>query len=656
LADEMAGLFTPPDLIPGCEVLDITDRNLYAANNGWIEARVGQHNQQRCRWKGQIGNVQVGDFVDVLYFASYRLFVVYSQGGTGAIAGYVLTSDYEDSDVLAKVKNVDGAASGLDADLLDGNEAAAFAVAGHSHSAPAASAISVDTTNFDGNLSASENTVQLALDHLDDLSISGLLLQFFVTAASDIGGYKAMTEAHPTGSKQTVSASITGANTVIEEFASASVGLGLDYLTDGVYHVHCHAAKTGGTKVASLFARIYRRTSGGTETLIATTDAIVSVGAVETEYDMEVAIAEVDLDLTDRLVVKILSSPSGVGSDPTVAIYYDGVTYSRLEFPGQLVMTADSILTKIKTVDGTGSGLDADLLDGNHASAFATTALDSGKVSQLWESDGGAVAWQTDTAGQLTGNSTRDIFPQASANGLNARLENLFGDDKPANSYGFTRRNFKVNAFTSDIAGYQDSQSSPYSYGGSPGGFSLTVGANCGALSSTRLHWLRIYNYDASATVYNQWTASGAKTRQETLVSLSPYTSASDVLVSELRFWDVQAPGGSDKYWAIRWIWYGSTRTQFPFQVSVWYGTGTTFTTTNGSKTAETPWVPGLDYYVIAALSAGGTFSYLIYVSDGALVTNGGPAVAGYPSNFKTVRHYVFPQYHEAYIDEVIIT
>ena len=33
--------------------------------------------------------------------------------------------------------------------------------------------------------------------------------------------------------------------------------------------------------------------------------------------------------------------------------------------------TASEILTAIKTVDGAGTGLDADLLDGNHASAFS---------------------------------------------------------------------------------------------------------------------------------------------------------------------------------------------------------------------------------------------------------------------------------------------
>lgn len=50
-----------------------------------------------------------------------------------ADARFVLTTDYEDTDVLAKIKNVDGAGSGLDADTLDGNHASAFASASHNH-------------------------------------------------------------------------------------------------------------------------------------------------------------------------------------------------------------------------------------------------------------------------------------------------------------------------------------------------------------------------------------------------------------------------------------------------------------------------------------------------------------------------------------------
>ena len=43
--------------------------------------------------------------------------------------------------------------------------------------------------------------------------------------------------------------------------------------------------------------------------------------------------------------------------------------------------TAAQILTAIKTVDGSGSGLDADLLDGNHASAFADKYVNLGVAS-----------------------------------------------------------------------------------------------------------------------------------------------------------------------------------------------------------------------------------------------------------------------------------
>lgn len=50
--------------------------------------------------------------------------------------------------------------------------------------------------------------------------------------------------------------------------------------------------------------------------------------------------------------------------------------------------TAADVLTKIKTVDGASSGLDADLLDGNHASAFQTAlAADSRRKITISSSD-----------------------------------------------------------------------------------------------------------------------------------------------------------------------------------------------------------------------------------------------------------------------------
>jgi len=48
--------------------------------------------------------------------------------------------------------------------------------------------------------------------------------------------------------------------------------------------------------------------------------------------------------------------------------------------------TAEDILTKIETVDGADSGLDADLLDGQHASAFALASWFTSGVSGLYKS------------------------------------------------------------------------------------------------------------------------------------------------------------------------------------------------------------------------------------------------------------------------------
>lgn len=90
--------------------------------------------------------------------------------GDHGIAGYLLASAYTANDVLTKIKTVDGAGSGLDADLLDGNQASAFATASHGH---AGTEVTLSTTNFDNNLSAADNTVQKAFDTLDALIAGG---------------------------------------------------------------------------------------------------------------------------------------------------------------------------------------------------------------------------------------------------------------------------------------------------------------------------------------------------------------------------------------------------------------------------------------------------------------------------------------------------
>jgi hypothetical protein len=66
----------------------------------------------------------------------------------------------------------------------------------------------------------------------------------------------------------------------------------------------------------------------------------------------------------------LLVEPFNVSQGWIIALYD-----SRMpESDGSISMSASDILTALKTVDGTGSGLDADLLDGNNSTAFAVSA------------------------------------------------------------------------------------------------------------------------------------------------------------------------------------------------------------------------------------------------------------------------------------------
>jgi hypothetical protein len=76
--------------------------------------------------------------------------------------------------------------------------------------------------------------------------------------------------------------------------------------------------------------------------------------------------------------------------------------------------TASEILTAIKTVDGASSGLDADLLDGNHATAFATAAQGSLADSALQAGDN--ISSLTNDAGYTT--NVGDITGVTAGSGL----------------------------------------------------------------------------------------------------------------------------------------------------------------------------------------------------------------------------------------------
>ena len=103
------------------------------------------------------------------------------------------------------------------------------------------------------------------------------------------------------------------------------------------------------------------------------------------------------------------------------------------------VVTATNLLDAIKTVDGTTSGLDADLLDGNHASAFYLATNPSGYITSSGSISGNAATATTASAVPWSGVSSKP------SNIMFYEGFTLNADTMSSNSTGFT---YAVNAPT----------------------------------------------------------------------------------------------------------------------------------------------------------------------------------------------------------------
>ncbi len=120
----------------------------------------------------------------------------------------------------------------------------------------------------------------------------------------------------------------------------------------GVIDFHVHARKNGsGQKIATIFGKLYHRASGGTETLIATTEESAALGIVVSDYDLHGNIASVvSFSATDRLVLKVRANVQAAGgANAQIEITQEGSEDSRVS---ALVVT-DTLSEIFLRQDGT---------------------------------------------------------------------------------------------------------------------------------------------------------------------------------------------------------------------------------------------------------------------------------------------------------------
>jgi hypothetical protein len=441
----------------------------------------------------------------------------------------------------------------------------------------------------------------------------------------------------------TVSAS--GASVTVDSTSTSSSGL-VFYSTQAtqwnlITHIDFYGHDSGGNDTQYVSLRAYigdpaNGAEGGAwalEAMAAGTSRVLLKGYFAGTAG-EVVVNEDSIDLDFR--VETDANQYGLHVDASlgsVGIMQAGETGFVLAATGAVqIKGASSALLYIReTSTGNAAIYVYDTTDGGYTlfSKDNIFYISKCNTSGVWTSD----LFSFSSGGGFA--STGDIYPTSSAQGLNARFERLFGDDKPAGPYHYTHRTFDVNNFTGHLAGFEDSQSTPYSFGGSPGSFSLVdPGATRYAASDIYRHHLHLQNFGAAGALYVKWSNATGKQTVRTNLAIGPHCTAGDNYAGEIRVWGVQAPAAGDKYYALRWTW-NSTRKQL--EAGFYYGSGVTFAAGDGTLVgAVWDWVPGALYWtqiVADATPAGYVYTCIAEGTMGA-----GQSIApgaGYPTIIK---------------------
>ena len=253
---------------------------------------------------------------------------------TAQLALKLNAASYSAADVLAKIKAVDGAGSGLDADLFDGLESTKFLRS------------DIDQIRAD-SLTVLGIQPAVVLREADTNSMARLI----------VAGGNMYVQAGALGAGETA----FGGNLYLTGYASSDIGNVL-VRKNGVLNVVWHAGNDGAG-------------SGLDADLLDGKHLNQIMTDVQVLLDNLVAAAPGTLDTLNELA-------AALGDDPDFAATMTAQLALKLNAASY---SAADVLAKIKAVDGAGSGLDADLLDGKHLSEVIADVPRIG-VSQTYKS------------------------------------------------------------------------------------------------------------------------------------------------------------------------------------------------------------------------------------------------------------------------------
>ncbi len=170
-------------------------------------------------------------------------------------------------------------------------------------------------------------SASLATKEYVDLT-AGFHFDYFLTdTASSIATYFVLQdlETGEAQSSHTLAGAGSGDDQLVAAFATLANEPGIGALHAGVYDCHFHAERTVGNRTVTMYWTLSKYETDTTETLLMTSE-VSAVVTAETEFDLHATLgANLVLDTTDRLVLKIYANLSATpASATTVVIYQEG--------------------------------------------------------------------------------------------------------------------------------------------------------------------------------------------------------------------------------------------------------------------------------------------------------------------------------------------
>lgn len=208
-----------------------------------------------------------------------------------------------------------------------------------------ATTISANTFGYiDGNQFAKEvltsDSNGLASWHMPYLV--GDLTYFFSNSIAITGGtnyYNAFTTLQTSAQQTIISTSVADA-TLIAVFISPSGGTGYNFFPAGMSNIYLNmSATTSGAKTTQFYYELYKRTSGGTETLLGTSNYSDTVTTANTIHTSGLYMDSIITNVSDRIVAKVYAHITGAGSAPNITIFCASTNHSRVQMP---VVATDS--------------------------------------------------------------------------------------------------------------------------------------------------------------------------------------------------------------------------------------------------------------------------------------------------------------------------